>query len=125
LNPNEAGQVGIGVLSSATMPSNDYLLAVDGKIISEEVRVEVSGTWPDYVFEKEYALTPLTELESEIAHLGHLPGVPSARQVSEEGILLGDMNRILLEKVEELTLYVIALKKEIEILRTESAATEE
>lgn len=115
--PNATGQVGIGVLSSANMPTNDYLLAVDGKIISEEVRVEVSGTWPDYVFEKDYALTPLHELENHITNYGHLPGIPSATQVEKEGILLGDMNRALLEKVEELTLYVIALQKEIDQLK--------
>ena len=125
LIPNEAGQVGIGVTSPGTMPSNDYLLAVDGKVISEEVRVEVSGSWPDYVFEADYSLTPLNELENRIVQLGHLPGLPSADQVREEGILLGDMNRLLLEKVEELTLYVIELKKEIDGLkRTPSGSGE-
>ncbi len=117
LVPNETGQVGIGVTSSATMPSNDYLLAVDGKIISEEVRVEVSGSWPDYVFDQDYALTPLPELEKHITEHGRLPGIPSASQVEQEGILLGDMQRAMLEKIEELTLYVIALQKEIEALK--------
>jgi hypothetical protein len=119
LVPYETGQVGIGVTSSANMPSNDYLLAVDGKIISEEVRVEVSGSWPDYVFDADYPLTPLEELENQITEQGHLPGIPSSSQVADEGILLGDMQRALLEKVEELTLYVIELKKEIEELKGE------
>jgi hypothetical protein len=119
LIPNETGQVGIGVISSATMPSDDYLLAVDGKIISEEIRVEISGSWPDYVFEKNYALTPLNELEDHIATYGHLPGIPSTTEVEADGILLGEMQRVLLEKVEELTLHVIALQKEIDQLKSE------
>lgn len=119
LVPNETGQVGIGVTSSANMPSNDYLLAVDGKIISEEVRVEVSGSWPDYVFDAGYHLTPLNELEKNIRELGHLPGIPSAEEIENDGILLGDMQKRMMEKIEELTLYVIALQKEIEILKEE------
>jgi hypothetical protein len=125
LIPNESGQVGIGVISSATMPADDYLLAVDGKIIGEEVRVEVSGSWPDYVFEESYVLTPLDVLSEQITALGHLPGIPSAIQVSEEGILLGDMNRLLLERVEELTLYVIELKKEIDDLQKKVKSPEQ
>ena len=115
--PNETGQVGIGVTSSATMPSNDYLLAVDGKIISEEVRVEISGSWPDYVFQPEYELLALPELEKQILSKGHLPGIPSAAQVKSEGILLGDTQRAMLEKIEELTLYVIQLQKEVDSLK--------
>jgi hypothetical protein len=117
LVPNETGQVGIGITSSATLPSPDYLLAVDGKIISEEVRVEISGSWPDYVFDKDYPLMPLAQLEDHITTYGHLPGVPSANRVENEGILLGDMNRMLLEKIEELTLHVIAMQKEIDQLK--------
>ena len=102
LIPNENGQVGIGILSN--FPSDDYLLAVDGKIISEEVRVELSGNWwPDYVFEESYALTPLAELEKQIAEKGHLPGIPSAKVVEAEGFELGDMQRRAIEKIEELT----------------------
>ena len=117
--PNETGQVGIGVASSLNMPADDYLLAVDGKIISEEVRVEISGSWPDYVFDQDYRLTPLSELENQLKSQGHLPGIPSAAQVKEEGILLGDMQRAMLEKIEELTLYVIALQKEIDDLKSQ------
>lgn len=119
--PNETGQVGIGVTSSTNMPSNEYLLAVDGKIISEEVRVEVSGSWPDYVFQPGYALISLEELEQHIQTNGHLPGIPTAAQVHDEGILLGDMQRVVMEKIEELTLYVIALQKEMETLKSQNA----
>ena len=117
LVPFETGQVGIGVTSTGTMPSNDYLLAVDGKIIVEEVRVEVSGSWPDYVFKSDYELTPLNILENQIIENGHLPGIPSAEEVENNGFDLGDMQKKMVEKVEELTLYVIELKKEIEALK--------
>ncbi len=99
------------------MPSDDYLLAVDGKIISEEVRVELSGSWPDYVFDEDYALLSLEQLEQHIETVGHLPGIPSANTVETEGILLGDMQRVMVEKIEELTLYVIDLQKQIEELK--------
>jgi hypothetical protein len=118
-SPSENGQVGIGITSAANMPDNDYLLAVDGKIIVEEVRVEVSGSWPDYVFNNDYALTPLNILENEIKEKGHLPGIPSAEEVEANGFDLGDMQKRMMEKVEELTLYVIELKKEIEALKKE------
>jgi hypothetical protein len=117
LAPFENGQIGIGITSSANMPSDDYLLAVDGKIISEEVRVEVSGAWPDYVFKNDYALTPLEVLESQIKEKGHLPGIPSASEVEANGFELGDMQKRMMEKVEELTLYIIELKKEIDALK--------
>ena len=122
MTPNENGQVGIGVTSMANMPDDQYLLAVDGKIISEEVRVEMSGTWPDYVFEDGYDLKPLAQLESEIAFLGHLPGIPEASIIENEGFELGDMQKRMMEKIEELTLYMIEADKEINALKAEVAA---
>ncbi len=118
--PNANGQVGIGVTSSANMPSNLYLLAVDGKAIFEEVRVEVSGAWPDYVFKDEYKLLPLQALENEIKVLGHLPGLPKAAIVEKEGFDLGDMQKRMLEKIEELTLYMIQANKEITSLKEDN-----
>ncbi len=127
----ENGQVGIGIGSEANLPSSEYLLAVDGKIISEEVRVELSGNWPDYVFEENYKLKPLDLLKLEISQSGHLPGMPSAKKVEEEGFELGDMQRRLLEKVEELTLYVIELDnankeltREIELMKSKMKGAE-
>lgn len=117
--PGENGQVGIGISSIANLPDSEYLLAVDGKIISEEVRVELSGSWPDYVFKDDYQLTPLNQLESEIESLGHLPGIPSAQQVENDGFELGDMQKRMMEKIEELTLYMIEANKEIARLKTE------
>ncbi len=88
-----------------------YQLSVAGKIIAEEVKVQLRASWPDYVFGKNYKLMPLNELEESINKNKHLPNIPSAAEVEKEGISLGDMNKRLMEKVEELTLYIIELNK--------------
>jgi hypothetical protein len=94
---------------------------IDGLICAKEVRVALSGApcWPDYVFGKEYKLTPLNELEQFIAENQHLPNVPSAAEVKENGVELGEMNALLLQKVEELTLYILDLQKQIDELKNE------
>ena len=74
--------------------------------------------WPDYVFADGYALMPLGELEAYIGAYSHLPGMPSAAEVEQEGADLGEMNRLLMEKVEELTLYIIDLQKQIDELKS-------
>lgn len=86
-----------------------YQLFVKGGILTEEVRV--STTWADYVFNKDYTLKSLNEVEQFINDNGHLPNVPSAAQVEEEGIELGEMAKIQQEKIEELTLYIIEQNK--------------
>ncbi len=88
-----------------------YSLSVDGKLVAEEVLVQLSTSWPDYVFNKDYKLMPLKELEKSIKKNKHLPNIPAAAEVKKEGITLGDMNKRLMEKVEELTLYIIDLDK--------------
>lgn len=88
-----------------------YSLSVDGKIIAEEVKVQLSTSWPDYVFGKNYKLMPLEELEESINKNKHLPNIPAAAEIEKDGISLGDMNKRLMEKVEELTLYIIDLNK--------------
>ncbi len=103
------GSVGIGTSSTGTAK-----LAVNGKI--EGTEVVVQATVPDYVFESDYRLTPLTELEKSITQMKHLPGLPSAKEVEKNGLELGDVSCKLLKKIEELTLYVIDLKKENESL---------
>ena len=76
------------------------------------------GEWPDYVFGEEYKLMDLKELESYVNANKHLPGVPSSCEVEEQGdVDLGEMNAILLEKVEELTRYVIDLQKQIDEMK--------
>jgi hypothetical protein len=77
--------------------------------------VKLQTNWPDYVFEPEYKLPSLLELEQYIKANKHLPEVPSAEQVKENGLSVGEMNAILLMKVEELTLHLIELKRENEI----------
>ena len=104
------GNVGIG---TTTIPTN-YKLAVAGKIIAEELKVQLQGSWPDYVFAPDYNLPTLLEVEKQIKEKGHLENIPSACEVQENGIEVGEMNRLLLEKVEELTLYIIDLNKKME-----------
>lgn len=104
------GGLGIG---TTDIPSG-YSLAVSGKVIAEEIKVQLKTDWPDFVFRPDYNLLSLSELESYISQNGHLPGVPTAAEVEENAINLGEMTTILLQKVEELTLYVIELQKENE-----------
>lgn len=105
------GNVAIG-----TMPNNDYKLAVKGVIRSEEVVVELMTSWPDYVFASDYSLPKLNEVKAFVNENGHLPGLPSASQVSENGLGLGEINAKLLEKIEELTLYIIEQEERIQKL---------
>ena len=109
---SEGGGVGIGILSPSSIPTG-YLLAVDGKGIFEELRVEMSGQWPDYVFEEEYDLRTISELSRFIEQHGHLPNIPSAAEIESKGILLGEMQNRMIEKIEELTLYIIELENRI------------
>jgi hypothetical protein len=104
----EQGRVGIGVQLAANLPTG-YMLAVDGKIIGEELRIQNSNNWPDYVFGEHYELMSLDELKNSISIHKHLPNIPSAEVVQQEGILVGDMQKRMMEKIEELTLYILEL----------------
>lgn len=115
-----ADDLRLGTSASGGVPG--YKLAVDGKIIAEEVRIQLSEDWPDYVFQPDYPLLPLDQLKLEIAALGRLPGMPTAHQVASEGILLGDMQRQMMEKIEELTLHMIQLHERINFLEKENLA---
>lgn len=106
-----------GNVSIGTDNSKGYKFAVKGKMIAEEVVVKLHGNWPDFVFKKEYGLMSLEDVECFIKENSHLPNMPSASEVEGAGIPLGEMNAKLLQKVEELTLYVIELKKEIDELK--------
>jgi hypothetical protein len=100
------GNVGIGT----STPS--HKLSVNGTVRAKEVIVDTG--WSDYVFAKGYHLAALSEVEQHIQTQGHLPGVPSAQEVAEKGVSLGDMQAVLLAKIEELTLHQIQQEKRLD-----------
>lgn len=111
--------VGIGTANP------DEKLTVKGKIHAEEIKVDLSVP-ADYVFQKyftgssslkpDYQMPSLTEIETFVKENHHLPNIPSAREIQENGLQLGEMNNLLLQKVEELTLYIIEQNKRVEAL---------
>jgi hypothetical protein len=113
LTYNTTGTVSIGT----TLSPAGFKLAIGGKMICEEVVVKLQVNWADYVFEKDYELPGLLEVEKFVRENKHLPGVPTAEDVRKDGISVGEMNVILLRKIEELTLYAIELKKEVVALK--------
>ena len=116
LQLDATGQVAIGNVIPA---ASAYKLTVTGKIICEELKVKlVSSIWPDYVFDKKYKLPTLSYLENFIEKNKHLPNIPSAAEVEKNGIEVGDMQKKMMEKIEELTLYIIDLQKQIDLLKT-------
>ena len=98
---------------------NNYRLFVKGGILTEEVRVSISSEWADFVFDDDYKLDSLPEIEAFIKSNKHLKGIPSAEDVKSDGIELGEMNKLLLQKVEELTLHLIEMDKKIQSLINE------
>jgi hypothetical protein len=102
-----------GALGLGGVTNPDATLTVKGDIHTNEVRIDVDAPIvPDYVFEKEYSLLPLSELEAYIRANKHLPEVPTAKEMAATGLDVKQMNLLLLKKVEELTLHVIELKKQ-------------
>jgi hypothetical protein len=101
-----SGNVGIGTITP------DAKLAVNGTIHTKEVKVDLTG-WPDYVFKRGYKLSSLITVKSYIDQNHHLPEMPSEQQIVKEGLNLGEMNRLLVKKVEELTLYLIEKDRQI------------
>jgi len=105
----EGGNVGIGT----TNPQSK--LAVNGAITAKEIKVE-SG-WSDFVFDEDYDLASLDEVESYIHENKHLPDIPSAKEIEHQGLAVSDMLAKQMQKIEELTLYLINLKKENDLLK--------
>jgi len=116
---NANGSLGIG-----TTTTGNHKLAVEGSIGAREIKVQATG-WSDFVFKKEYTLPTLEEVEKHINEKGHLQDIPSEEEVFKNGINLGEMNSKLLQKIEELTLYMIEMKKENESLRNNQKNLEE
>lgn len=106
------GNVGIGTANPT------YKLSVNGNIRSKEVVVETG--WADYVFDKKYKLKPLEQVEDFIEQNKHLAGIPSAEEIEKNGLQLGDTQKKMMEKIEELTLYVIELNKQIKELQNKN-----
>ncbi len=102
----------------AVAPGFASKLSVDGIILAKEIRVTMTN-WADYVFDPSYELTPLDELDGFIKENKHLPGVPTTAEVTANGISVSEMQSTLLKKVEELTLYMIEMKKENQALKAE------
>ena len=107
------GNVGIGRVNPG------YQLDVEGTIRACEVKVE-SNSWCDYVFAPDYNLMPLEDVEQYVKNNRHLPGMPSEEEVTSGDLRLGDMQRKQMEKIEELTLYIIELQNQLERLRSEN-----
>ncbi len=110
---DRTGKVGIG-----TVETGKHRLAVEGSIGAREVMVEPEG-WSDFVFNKDYKLRKLEDVESFIEENKHLPDVPSEKEVLENGVQLGEMDSKLLQKIEELTLYMIEQNKETKIMKAQ------
>jgi hypothetical protein len=122
LTANASGNVGIGTTSPTekfSVNGNAYIngnISTNGFVTTKKLTVTQTG-WSDYVFDKDYKLRSLSSLETFINQNKHLPDIPSAKEVEEKGISVGDNQALLLKKIEELTLYIIALQREVNILK--------
>ncbi len=113
---NNGGQVQIG----GTAVPTGFTLSVAGKAICTELRVQLTGAWPDYVFDSKYKLPSFDKLRQYINENKHLPNIPAAKDIEKSGMDVGDMQRRMMEKIEELTLYVLELEKKVSALEKRS-----
>ena len=111
-----SGKVGINTVNN----TSGYALAVDGGVISTKVFIKEVKLWPDYVFNNDYSLMGLDDLKHYLNEKHHLPGVPTEEEVRQNGYDLNEMQVLLLEKVEEMTQYILFLQEEIDELKTKS-----
>jgi hypothetical protein len=112
INDGALGNVGIGVYPST------YKLEVNGTMRAKEVIVETG--WADYVFAPNYKLPSIYDMEKYINANQHLQNVPSASEIENKGLKVGETNKAMMEKIEELALYIIQLKKEIDVLNAKN-----
>ena len=110
------GKVGINTNNDFT-GDYDYALAVNGGILTSEVYVKEVDEWHDYVFDKDYNLMTLNDLEKYIGQNGHLPDLPSESEVRQNGYNVVDMEGVLLKKIEELTLYILQLQRKLQEIK--------
>ncbi|MEO7311225.1 MAG: hypothetical protein ABIX01_12560 [Chitinophagaceae bacterium] len=94
-----------------------YSFGVDGKMICEEVQVKLKADWADYVFAPAYTLRPINQVADFIKQNNHLPGIPAAASIAKDGLSIGEMQKLQMEKIEELTLYIIQLNEEVAQLK--------
>ncbi len=122
IDPKEQMRINAnGSVSIGTTDPKGYKLAVAGSIVAEKLVVKLQSNWPDNVFEESYNLRSLNEVENFIKENKHLPEIPSAKEMeTKDGIDVGTIQTKLLQKIEELTLYMIEQKKEIETLKQEN-----
>ncbi|MBX3165439.1 MAG: hypothetical protein KF900_13270, partial [Bacteroidetes bacterium] len=116
-----ASSTGKTIIGDSTITSGAHtnaLLTVKGKIVGKETVVTLSN-WADYVFNTDYELPSLENLETYIKQNKHLPNVPTAKEIETNGANLGELVKVQMEKIEELTLYMIEMKKETEALKAE------
>lgn len=118
LRINWNGSVKIGPRSITTGLHTDYQLCVDGKIIAQEYIATLTG-WADYVFQDNYKMRSLDELEDFIKKNEHLPGIPTEAEIIRDGASLSEISKLQMEKIEELSLYVIQLHAAIKELKKE------
>lgn len=124
-NSQVTGLVAISSTSNPPMFASGYALSVEGKIITDELRVMLKGDWSDYVFETGYDLKPLSEVEKYVEENKHLPGITSAKEVAQNGLDVGEMQKAQMEKIEELFLHMIDLEKRVNALETQNKQLKE
>jgi putative hemolysin len=120
LTLSSSGNVGIGTTSPSEKLSVEGNMSANGFITTKKITVTQLG-WSDYVFKKEYKLRSLESLEAFINQNKHLPEVPTAKEVKAKGISVGDNQALLLKKIEELTLYVIDLQKQLNTFKNKKS----
>jgi hypothetical protein len=109
------GHVGINIANLNSMNSS-YSLCVRGGILTDKINIKHINHWPDYVFSSDYLLMPLADLKAFVTENHHLPEVPSENDIMSEGIEIGEMQGILLKKIEEMTLYILQQQEQIDKL---------